>query len=566
MRVVSVVAVAAVMVAVNFGLWAVPNQPVPVPSPPGGKLRSVSFAPFRDGQSPLAMVFPTRQQIDDDLRVLADQVAGVRTYTSQEGLEAVPELARSYGLTVTMGAWLGSVKLTNENEVAAVIRLANRYPDVIRRVIVGNEVLLRNDLSYDQLVSYIRRVKSAVKQPVGYADVWEYWLKYPAIADEVDYVTIHLLPYWEDIPAGIEDAAAHVLWVYGKIAERFPGKPILVGETGWPTAGRSRGPAVPGLVEKARFDSTFIQLAERYGFDYNLIEAFDQSWKIRLEGTVGGHWGLYDSDRHPKFQPGEPVVENPGWLSAFVLSSALALGVFGLLVGFGPPLAGAGLVGTAALVQGLAAGLVFSAAGVAALAYYLHDVAFGWAMVAGEAAAAAGLVAAVVVLLSGQRPAWAPTAAKLGNAAWHVLTVVAVIWTLLLIGDGRYRCFPIPHYLALAFGIAVLAVLRLVLRSPDTGATAALSARRLLELAPPALPPVAGMSVVAAAGAARFEAACAALAVLGAIALVVSEGVVNREAVIWAGLLVVLALPYAAAVASLVAGSDGRRPAVRPEL
>ena len=192
-------------------------------------------------------------------------------------------------------------------------------------MIVGNEVLLRGDRTVDQLIEYIRYVKAHVKQPVTYADVWEWWLKYPQVADEVDFITIHLLPYWEDVPTSVEDAEERILEAYKTIRERFPGKPILVGEVGWPTAGRTRGPAETGLVNKARFINQFVRMAEREGFQYNIVEAFDQGWKSANEGTVGANWGLFSTDRERKFSLAGPVVENPYWVRHFALSSGLAV-------------------------------------------------------------------------------------------------------------------------------------------------------------------------------------------------------------------------------------------------
>ena len=119
MRIFKTLAVLVVAGLANLAVWSLPNQPVPLDPPPGGKLKSVSFAPFRDGQSPLTHSFPTPEQIEEDLAALAPQVAGVRTYTSLEGLEVVPELARKHGLTVTMGAWLSSKTDKNEQEIAS---------------------------------------------------------------------------------------------------------------------------------------------------------------------------------------------------------------------------------------------------------------------------------------------------------------------------------------------------------------------------------------------------------------------------------------------------------------
>ena len=152
MRVFLLIAILAVTVLGNFALWALPNRPQPLEPPPGGKLQSVSFAPFHDGQSPLTMVYPMKAQIEEDLKLLKDEVMAVRTYTSREGLEHVPALARKYGIKVMQGSWIGTKTRLNEEEVQAQIRLANEYPDVIDKVIVGNEVLLRNDRTVDQLI------------------------------------------------------------------------------------------------------------------------------------------------------------------------------------------------------------------------------------------------------------------------------------------------------------------------------------------------------------------------------------------------------------------------------
>ncbi|HEY1230234.1 MAG TPA: hypothetical protein VGF26_23240 [Ramlibacter sp.] len=198
-------------------------------------------------------------------------------------------------------------------------------------MIVGNEVLLRRDLTANQLRGYIRQVKSRVKQPVTYADVWEFWLRNPQLADEVDFITIHLLPYWEDEPIGLDRREAdgslrienHLKAIFKRVQDRFPGKKIVIGETGWPSDGRMRSDARPGRVEQVRYFSIFRALAEKEHFDYNIVEAFDQHWKARQEGTVGGTWGLLDAYRHDKFQLGQPVSAEPHWRMLFAVSSAL---------------------------------------------------------------------------------------------------------------------------------------------------------------------------------------------------------------------------------------------------
>src|SRR5690606_8552415 len=145
----------------------------------------------------------------------------------------------------------------------------------------------------------IGQVKEAVPQPVTYADVWEFWLAHPEIAPAVDFLTIHLLPYWADDPAGLDQALEHVGAIRQQFRTRFAPKDILIGETGWPGAGRQCATAVPSLINQARFMRGSVQLSESPGWQYNLLEAFDRPWKRAGEGAVGAYWGLFDADpRH----------------------------------------------------------------------------------------------------------------------------------------------------------------------------------------------------------------------------------------------------------------------------
>ena len=323
----------------NFLWWWWPNQPVEIAGWTTAPLRSVSFAPYRPGQSPLTRSFPTPDQIEEDLKRLQGKVQAVRTYSSGENLETVPQRAGKYGLKVWHGAWLNDNDKENLEQINLLIDHANKYKDTVERVIVGNEVLLRKELTPQQLRGYIRQVKQRVSQPVTYADVWEFWLRNPSLADDVDFITIHILPYWEDEPIGMDrrepdgklSIEKHIVDIYNKVQARFPGKTIVIGETGWPSDGRMRSDARPGRVEQVRYFSTFRSIADREKFDYNIVEAFDQYWKARQEGTVGARWGLLDAQRRDKFELGKPVSAEPDWRMLFAISTA-ASGV--LLVAF----------------------------------------------------------------------------------------------------------------------------------------------------------------------------------------------------------------------------------------
>ena len=335
MRVLVALVAFAVVTALNLFWWWWPNRPVEITGWVDAPLQSVSFAPYRPGQSPLTRTYPTPDQIEQDLKRIQGKVRSVRTYSAGENLETVPQRAGKYGLKVWHGAWLNDNDKENLEQINLLIDHANRYPDTIERVIVGNEVLLRKDLTANQLRGYIRQVKRRVKQPVTYADVWEFWLRNPSLADEVDFITIHLLPYWEDEPIGLDRREpdgtlrieSHLRAIFKKVQERFPNKQIVIGETGWPGDGRMRSDARPGRIEQVRYFSIFRTLAEREHFDYNIVEAFDQYWKARQEGTVGAAWGLLDAQRVDKFQLGQAVSAEPHWRILFIVSTLLSAGL-----------------------------------------------------------------------------------------------------------------------------------------------------------------------------------------------------------------------------------------------
>lgn len=297
---------------------------------PAAKLDCVSYAPFRNDQTPLnpdLIVSP--EQIQEDLVEIAKISQCVRTYSVDNGLDKVPELASRVGLKVLLGVWIGNGRLKNATLIDTAVSLARDYPGVIRAIIVGNEVLLHGDMTPADLGELIRSVKARVKVPVTYADVWEYWLRYREIADDVDFVTIHVLPYWENLPVRAEAAAAHVAAIEKRVALAFPGKEILIGETGWPSMGRMREGALPSRTDQARVISEILGIAKRENFHVNLIEAYDAPWKRQWEGTVGGNWGLFDADnRKLKFSPGVAISNYPFWKLQMGSGMALAFSVF----------------------------------------------------------------------------------------------------------------------------------------------------------------------------------------------------------------------------------------------
>src|SRR3982074_637357 len=315
------------VIAAVWWWLATPITLARAPIDPNAKLLCVSYAPFRAAQTPLV---PTThiapEQIAQDLAQLAKISDCVRTYSLENGLDQVPALAAKVGLKVILGIWLGSNRLKNLAQISTAVGLTKAYPEVITAVVVGNEVLLRGEMTTSDLAANIRSVKTQVTVPVTYADVWEYWLRNREVYEAVDFVTIHILPYWEDFPIRAKYAAAHVDAIRKRMAVAFPGKEILIGETGWPSEGRMREGALPSRTNQARVVSEILALAKQENFRVNLIEAYDQPWKRQLEGTVGGYWGLFDSQRTVKYPPGQAISNYPFW--KLQMASGMALSVF----------------------------------------------------------------------------------------------------------------------------------------------------------------------------------------------------------------------------------------------
>jgi exo-beta-1,3-glucanase (GH17 family)/cellulose synthase/poly-beta-1,6-N-acetylglucosamine synthase-like glycosyltransferase len=315
--------------AISISFWGLLNQPEIEPPWPT-RIQGFSFSPMQAWNDPTKEKQPTEQEIETDLKLLADTTNAVRSYTV-EGVQAkIPVLARKYGINVTLGAWISDDLEKNEEEIKAVIRLAKEnYRNVIR-VIVGNEVILRNEIPVQQLAEYLDRVRAALDVPVSTAEPWHIWMKNPLLTEHVDFIGTHMLPYWEGID--LERAVDFVIEHMDMLENAFPDKPIVIAEVGWPSNGRVRRQAVASLANEATFLRRFIDRAEKLGYIYYVMEAFDQPWKRVTEGAVGSYWGVYDVERQPKFPFTSPIVEVPEWRLLSGISIVVALITFALLL------------------------------------------------------------------------------------------------------------------------------------------------------------------------------------------------------------------------------------------
>jgi exo-beta-1,3-glucanase (GH17 family)/cellulose synthase/poly-beta-1,6-N-acetylglucosamine synthase-like glycosyltransferase len=311
---------ALLVAALNFALWAVSNRPTDVVAW-DGQADGFAYSPFQRYQSPFNGTFPSDAQVDADLTLLAKHTRRIRVYSVLQYPE-IPRLAMKHHLDVLAGAWLDRRTGNNEREIAALIAQARRWPD-IKRVEVGNEVLLRHDLTPEQLMAYLDRVRAHVHQPVSTAEPWDIWEEYPELAQHVDFITVHLLPYWDGVPR--KDAIGEALTHYQRLQQLFPGKHIVIGEVGWPSNGNRFEFAKPSTANQAIFLRQWFEVARERHLDDYIMEAIDQPWKERVSGRTEAYWGVFDASRQLKFPMTGPVLEDATWPWKALASALLAL-------------------------------------------------------------------------------------------------------------------------------------------------------------------------------------------------------------------------------------------------
>ncbi len=422
------------IIAGTFLGWNVFTRTIE-PPPMDGQLYGVTYAPYAKNQDSMALGIakeraaltddpgaraavaqhsPRLEQIERDMRTLAGRVRYVRTYSALDGVENVPRIADQYGLKVVAGAWIyDHVGVTNdqrgrielyrqetEREIAALIRMANSSPNV-ERVLVGNETILRGEISARRLIQYIRQVKKNVNVPVSTAEPWHVWLDHPELVREVDYIAVHILPYWDE-GSGANGPLAYLQDKIAELRRSFPGKNIVVTEVGWPSNGAGRighdkgGAAlkIASPAEQARQVREAVAWLRDQKIDHFVIEAFDQPWKSRdLEGLAGGYWGLWDADRQIKFDWTGPVTVFPAWWKLALWTLAMALPLFAGFLWTMRDVRFAGQVVFGAVTALAGAGMVY--AGYAAAGTYMV-----WYQILGWSLLTAFLLASLAMVLA----------------------------------------------------------------------------------------------------------------------------------------------------------------------
>jgi exo-beta-1,3-glucanase (GH17 family) len=430
-------------VALSLGWWWQQGQLLEAPSATNQSIPCLSYSPFRrPGADPATLATRiTKEQITEDLKILKPLSLCIRTYGVSKGLEHVPEVAQALNMRVRLGVWLSKDPIANEKEFSTALDLTQKYRGSIDMLIVGNEVLLREDLKPHELAAFLTLAKQKSAVPITYADVWEFWRRHPMLTQHVDLMTIHVLPYWEDIPVAVPKAVDHIFNTYGDMKREFPRMPIWIGETGWPSQGRQREGATPSTYGQSLIIRGAIDRAAKEKVDINIIEAFDQPWKRFLEGGMGAAWGMFDADGKQRIFLNGPTQEDSRYWRGF-LSAAI-----GALIGWFAGLSFA----RNHIVFTISAGALLGAVVPAQIDWLMlwnRDVR-EWAIYVSRTfiVVAATCTLLLTVCWASKMPAWVK---KAHSFTTGLTLATTCYWAWELWVDPRYRGFPIALYWPLA--------------------------------------------------------------------------------------------------------------------
>jgi len=269
-------------------------------------------------------------EILEDLKLLEQYTKKIRVYSSEDAKKVLDIIKENnLNLKVDVGAWVSANKEATQKELDLLYWLLHIHKEHISSIIVGNESMLRNDVNATELIEYIEHIRQVTDIPVTTAETWYTWVEYPEIVEHVDFLNIHILPYWEFV--SIDAFKEFTIDKYNRIKNTFPDKDIVIGEFGWPSQGYNNKDAIASPQNQAVAIRNFIITANEQGWKYNIVEAFDQPWKGSDEGSVGPYWGVFDADRSPKFTLSGAVIINPHWLNQMI--AAVVIGM--LLTFFG---------------------------------------------------------------------------------------------------------------------------------------------------------------------------------------------------------------------------------------
>jgi exo-beta-1,3-glucanase (GH17 family) len=255
------------------------------------------FSLYEDGQKPGDII--SEEQVRRRMKIIAPYTKWVRSFSCTEGNEFIPIIAHEYGIKTLVGAWLGDDPEINEKEIEGLIKLSNEgFVDIAA---VGNEVMYRKDLTEDELLAFISRVKKAIPDtiPVGYVDAYYEFTIKPRITAACDLILTNCYPYWEGCT--LEYSLGHMKQMYHQALEAANGKKVIITETGWPSQGESFKDSHPSKENAIKYFINTQLWSKEEDIDIFYFSSFDESWKVGAEGEVGAYWGIWDKNEKLKY-------------------------------------------------------------------------------------------------------------------------------------------------------------------------------------------------------------------------------------------------------------------------
>ncbi len=364
----------ALLVVVNFSIWSYVNNPLQL-QPWTKTTMGVTYDPTRKSDKPQDNLIVSEEDIDKDFALLENKVHAIRTYSMLRGQHKIADIAAKHNLNVTLGAWIDGNLEKNKQEIETLINVSRQDNPKIIRLMVGNEVMLRADITEEQLIEYIREVKKRNWRPVSTSETWAEWLKHPKLVDEVDFIAVHVLPYWEGISA--DDAVDYIFDRYHEVQKAYPNKPVVITEIGWPSDGQPARHATASISNQAKVLREFLNRADQEKVTYYIVEAFDQPWKQAIEGSAGAYWGIFNADREAKYPMEGDVLTLPSWENWAMGAAIFSIVLMALFLFTRRSLKLPGML-FFGLITNLAASTIFWVASIGAQQYQTPLTIFFW--------------------------------------------------------------------------------------------------------------------------------------------------------------------------------------------
>jgi GPH family glycoside/pentoside/hexuronide:cation symporter len=261
-------------------------------------LNGLCFSPYVEGQKVGDIL--SAEQIRRRIDIIAPHTKSIRTFSCTEGNELIPEIAHQKGIKTIVGAWISKDKERNEQEINALINLSNS--GLVDIAAVGNEVLHRGEISEEELIDYINRVKKAIPNTVevGYVDAYYQFIDRPKLIDACDIILSNFYPFWEG--ASIDYSLSYLSNMFEITKTVSKGKKVIITETGWPSFGETIESAVPSRINAMKYFIVSQEWARNNNIELYHFSSFDESWKVIQEGKLGSSWGLWDKNEQFKFK------------------------------------------------------------------------------------------------------------------------------------------------------------------------------------------------------------------------------------------------------------------------